>query len=109
GIDLPAGPTEILIIADETADPEIVAVDLLSQAEHGPDSPAILITTSEKLGRTVLAHVEALLPGMSTHDMAGPAWRDHGAVHVVADLGEAYSLADEYASEHVQVLTAEPR
>lgn len=109
GIDLIAGPTEILIVADATADPFTVAVDLLSQAEHGPDSPAVLITTSEDLGRSVIDHVARLLPGMPTRDMAEPAWRDHGAVHVVADLNEAYKLADAHASEHVQILTADPR
>ncbi|MBU2664039.1 histidinol dehydrogenase [Actinoplanes bogorensis] len=109
GIDLFAGPTEILIVADESADPFIVAVDLLSQAEHGPDSPAVLITTSSALAQRVIEHVEAILPGMPTNDMAGPAWRDHGEVHVVSSLDEAYALADTYASEHVQILTAEPR
>jgi sulfopropanediol 3-dehydrogenase len=109
GIDLFAGPTEILIVADDAADPFLVAVDLLSQAEHGPESPAILITTSEDLARRVLAHVERILPGMPTADYAGPAWRDYGQVIVVADLDEAYALADTFASEHVQVLTAEPR
>jgi sulfopropanediol 3-dehydrogenase len=109
GIDLIAGPTEILVIADETADPFVVAVDLLSQAEHGPDSPAVLITTSPALGHEVTAHVERLLPGMPTRDFAGLAWRDHGQVIVVGDLDEAYALADELASEHVEVLTAEPR
>lgn len=109
GIDLFAGPTEVLIVADEHADPFIVAVDLLSQAEHGPDSPAVLITTSEALGREVLAHIEALLPGLPTRDFAEPAWRDWGAVLVVDTLDEAYALADDYASEHVQILTAEPR
>jgi sulfopropanediol 3-dehydrogenase len=109
GIDLFAGPTEILIIADEYADPFVVAVDLLSQAEHGPDSPAVLITTSEALGRRVIEHIEQILPGMPTRDMAEPAWRDHGEVHVVGDLDEAFTLADSYASEHVQVLTREPR
>jgi sulfopropanediol 3-dehydrogenase len=109
GIDLFAGPTEILVIADEHADPFVVAVDLLSQAEHGPDSPAVLITTSAELARTVIDQVERLLPGMPTRDMAEPAWRDHGEVHVVADLDAAFALADAYASEHVQVLTREPR
>jgi len=109
GIDLFAGPTEILVVADETADPFIVAVDLLSQAEHGPDSPAILVTTSQALGREVIAHVDRLLPGMPTRDYAGPAWRDHGQVIAVEDIDEAYALADEIASEHVEVLTAEPR
>ncbi|WP_116201506.1 histidinol dehydrogenase [Amycolatopsis circi] len=109
GIDLFAGPTEVLIVADRTADPFVVAVDLLSQAEHGPDSPAVLITTSEDVAREVLEHVEALLPGMPTRDFAGPAWRDHGEIHVVDDLDEAFALADTYAFEHVQVLTEQPR
>jgi sulfopropanediol 3-dehydrogenase len=109
GIDLFAGPTEILVIADESADPFVVAIDLLSQAEHGPDSPAVLITTSAPLGREVIAHVERILPGMPTRDYAGPAWRDHGQVIVVNDLEEAYALADVFASEHVEILTANPR
>lgn len=109
GIDLLAGPTEILVIADEQADPFAVAVDLLSQAEHGPDSPAVLITTSEKVARAVMTHIEDILPGMPTKDFAGVAWRDHGEVHVVDDLEEAFALADGFASEHVQVLINEPR
>ncbi|MBI0293452.1 histidinol dehydrogenase [Streptomyces sp. PRKS01-29] len=109
GIDLFAGPTETLVVADEHADPFIAAVDLLSQAEHGPDSPAVLITTSERIGRETIAYVDEILPDMPTRDLAGPAWRDHGEVHVVDDLDEAYALADSYASEHVQILTAEPR
>lgn len=109
GIDLFAGPTEILIVADDKADPFIVAVDLLSQAEHGPESPAILITTSESLGLKVIEHIEQILPGMPTKDFAGPAWRDFGAVHVVPTLDDAYVLADAYASEHVQILTENPR
>lgn len=109
GIDLFAGPTEILVIADETADPFVVAVDLLSQAEHGPDSPAVLVTTSEPLARTVLRHVDAILPGMPTNDLAGPAWHDHGQIHVVDTLDEAFALADTFASEHVEVLTRDPR
>ncbi|MQA82441.1 MAG: histidinol dehydrogenase [Streptosporangiales bacterium] len=109
GIDLLAGPTEILVVADEHADPFVVAVDLLSQAEHGPDSPAILVTTSEASARTVMAHIDVLLPGMPTRDLAGAAWRDHGQVIVVDDLAEAYEVADVIASEHVQILTENPR
>jgi sulfopropanediol 3-dehydrogenase len=109
GIDLFAGPTEILVVADDTADPFTVAVDLLSQAEHGPDSPAVLITTSESLAREAMAHVDRLLPGLPTRDLAGPAWRDHGEVVVVDTLAQAYALTDEYAFEHVEVLTAQPR
>lgn len=109
GIDLCAGPTETLIIADEHADPFVVAVDLLSQAEHGPDSPAVLITTSEPLARRVMELVDEMLVDMPTADFAAPAWRDFGEVVVVDDLDEAFALADRYASEHVQVLTEEPR
>jgi sulfopropanediol 3-dehydrogenase len=109
GIDLFAGPTEILIVADDDADPFLTAVDLLSQAEHGPESPAILITTSRELGERVLAHIEQLLPGMSTKDYAEPAWRDWGQVIVVDHIDEAYALADSFAFEHVQIFTREPR
>jgi sulfopropanediol 3-dehydrogenase len=109
GIDLFAGPTETLIVADDTADPFVVAVDLLSQAEHGPDSPAVLITTSARVAQEAMAHVEAILPGMATRDYAEPAWRDHGQVHLVGTLEQAFRLADEFASEHVQILTASPR
>jgi sulfopropanediol 3-dehydrogenase len=109
GIDLLAGPTEILVIADETANPITVAVDLLSQAEHGPDSPAVLITTSERVAREAMRYVELILPGMPTRDLAGPAWADHGEVVVVGTIDDAYALADEYAFEHVEVLTSEPR
>jgi sulfopropanediol 3-dehydrogenase len=109
GIDLFAGPTEILVIADELADPFVVAVDLLSQAEHGPDSPAVLITSSEDVARAALGHIDRLLPEMPTRDFAEPAWRDHGQVIVVDSLDAAYELADKFASEHVEVLTAEPR
>jgi sulfopropanediol 3-dehydrogenase len=109
GIDLFAGPTETLVVADETADPFVVAVDLLSQAEHGPDSPAILVSTSEPVARAALEHVEQLLPGMPTKEYAEPAWRNYGQVHITDTLDEAYALADEFASEHVQILTAEPR
>ncbi|WP_040691019.1 histidinol dehydrogenase [Nocardia vinacea] len=109
GIDLFAGPTEVLIIADEHADPLVVAVDLLSQAEHGPDSPAVLITTSETLGQSVIALIEKLLIDMPTADFAAPAWRDHGEIIVVENLEAAYVLADSYACEHVQILTRNPR
>ena len=109
GIDLFAGPTEILVIADETADPEVVAVDLLSQAEHGPDSPAILITTSAALGATVLEYIGKILPAMPTNDFAGPAWRDHGQVIVTNGIDEAFAVADSFAAEHVEVLTSRPR
>jgi len=109
GIDLFAGPTEILVIADDGADPETVAVDLLSQAEHGPDSPAILVTTSRSLGQTVLDYIGKILPAMPTNDFAGPAWRDHGQVIVTDGIDEAFAVADSFAAEHVEVLTANPR
>lgn len=109
GIDLFAGPTEVLIVADDAADPFITAVDLLSQAEHGPDSPAVLITTSEKLAHEVIAFVDQILVDMPTKDFAEVAWRDWGEVHVVGTLDEAFELADAFASEHVQILTREPR
>jgi sulfopropanediol 3-dehydrogenase len=109
GIDLFAGPTEVLIVADEHADPYITAVDLLSQAEHGPDSPAVLITTSEEVGRKTMQHIDELLPELPTADFAGKSWQDWGAVLVVENLDDAYALADAYAYEHVQILTQEPR
>lgn len=109
GIDLFAGPTETLIVADDSADPFTVAVDLLSQAEHGPDSPCILITTSEELGHEVLNIIGKLLPGMPTGEIASKAWEDFGEVHVTDTLDEAYALADRFASEHVQILVREPR
>ena len=109
GIDLVAGPTEILVVADEWASPLTVAVDLLSQAEHGPDSPAVLVTTSHELALEVIALVDRILPTMPTRDFAEPAWRDYGEVIVVADLKEAYEVADSYASEHVEILTRNPR
>jgi sulfopropanediol 3-dehydrogenase len=109
GIDLFAGPTEILVIADDSAAPFTVAVDLLSQAEHGPDSPAILVTTSAEVAQEVAALIERILPGMPTADLAGPAWRDYGQILLVDSLPDAYELADSIASEHVEVLTRAPR
>lgn len=107
GIDLLAGPTEVAIIADESADPELVAADLLGQAEHGPTSPAVLITTSADLGRAVLDAIERLLPSWPTREVAGRAWADHGSVAVVADLDAAIALSDEIAPEHLEVQVAE--
>lgn len=109
GIDLFAGPTEVLIVADETADPFITAVDLLSQAEHGPDSPAVLISTSQEVAEKTAQHIDELLVDMPTKDFAEPAWRDWGEIHVVENVDDAYALADTYAFEHVQILTEEPR
>lgn len=105
GIDLPAGPTEILVIADETADPALVATDLLGQAEHGPDSPAWLITTSAKLGREVIAEIERQLVTLPTAAIAAAAWKRWGEVAVVIDDDAAIALSDLYSPEHLEVLT----
>ncbi|MBN9593790.1 MAG: histidinol dehydrogenase [Afipia sp.] len=105
GIDLPAGPTEILVIADESADPALVATDLLGQAEHGPDSPAWLITTSAKLGREVIAEIERQLLTLPTAAIASAAWSRWGEVAVVRDDDAAIALSDQYAPEHLEVLT----
>ncbi|MBN9384693.1 MAG: histidinol dehydrogenase [Chitinophagaceae bacterium] len=109
GIDLVAGPTEILVIADETADAEMVACDLLGQAEHGPTSPAALITTSEELARGTLVEIERQLRVLPTADVARIAWEDHGSIILVEDEEEAIRKADELAYEHVEVLTRNPQ
>ncbi len=108
GIDLFAGPTETLVIADETADGELCATDLLGQAEHGPDSPAILLTTSEKLARDTMAEIERLLQILPTADYARKAWETHGEVIVADSDEEMVRIADDIASEHVQVMTRDP-
>jgi sulfopropanediol 3-dehydrogenase len=109
GIDLFAGPTETLIIADDTADVEMCATDLLGQAEHGPTSPAILLTTSARLADGIEAEVRRQLAVLPTGEIAGAAWRDHGQVILCDTNEEMLSEADRIASEHVQVLTREPR
>ncbi len=109
GIDLFAGPTEVLIVADETADPFMIATDLLSQAEHGPDSPAVLITTSAEVGKRTMELCIELLDGLVTAPIASVSWRDFGEVVLTESLDEAYKTADEYSYEHVQILTANPR
>jgi sulfopropanediol 3-dehydrogenase len=108
GIDLFAGPTETLIIADDSVDGEICATDLLGQAEHGPDSPAILLTTSEKLARDTMREVERLLEILPTAAVARQAWDTHGAVCVVESNEQMVEVADRIASEHVQVMTRDP-
>ena len=109
GIDLFAGPTETLIIADEAgADGELCATDLLGQAEHGPDSPAILLTTSAALARETMAEVERLLTILPTAAIARQAWENFGEVIVAEDDAEMVQIADEIASEHVQVMTHDP-
>ena len=108
GIDLFAGPTETLVIADDTVDGELCAADLLGQAEHGPDSPAILLTTSEKLAYATMAEVERQLTILPTAGIAGQAWRDYGQVIVCDTDAEMVQVADGIASEHVQVMTRDP-
>jgi sulfopropanediol 3-dehydrogenase len=108
GIDLFAGPTETLIIADETVDAEICATDLLGQAEHGPNSPAVLLTTSEKLARETMAEVERLLKILPTASIARKAWEDYGEVIICDSEDEMVAEADRIASEHVQVMTRDP-
>jgi sulfopropanediol 3-dehydrogenase len=108
GIDLFAGPTETLVIADESVDAEICATDLLGQAEHGPNSPAILLTTSERLAQETMAEVERLLKVLPTAAIAQKAWNDYGAVIVCESDEEMVREADAIASEHVQVMTHDP-
>jgi sulfopropanediol 3-dehydrogenase len=108
GIDLFAGPTETLVIADESVDGEMCAVDLLGQAEHGPTSPAVLLTNSEELARDTLAEVQRQLDILPTAEIARKAWNDHGQVIVCDTIDEMIQVADELAFEHVQVMTADP-
>ena len=105
GIDLPAGPTEICVLADDRADPALVATDLLGQAEHGPDSPAWLVTTSKRLAMAVLGEVERQLAILPTRDLAEKAWRDHGEIVVASSREEAVTIVDAYAPEHLEIQT----
>ena len=108
GIDLFAGPTETLVIADESVDAEMCATDLLGQAEHGPNSPAILLTTSHRLARETMAEVERLLAILPTGEIAAQAWAEYGEVIVCDSDEEMVAEADRIASEHVQVMTRDP-
>jgi sulfopropanediol 3-dehydrogenase len=103
GIDLLAGPTEILVIADDSADPALVACDLLGQAEHDPNSGVCLICLSESFARRTIAEVEKQLEVLPTRDIAALCWRDHGIVYVADDRDEAVKLSDEYAPEHLEL------
>jgi sulfopropanediol 3-dehydrogenase len=105
GIDLFAGPTETMVIADETVDAELCATDLLGQAEHGYNSPAVLLTNSEALANETLAEIDRLLGILPTADTASVSWRDYGEVIVCDTYDEMLQMADEIASEHVQVMT----
>ena len=106
-IDLLAGPSEVAVIADDSADAELVAADLLGQAEHGPNSPAALVTTSRRLGLDVIAAVERQLLTLSTRDICGPAWRDYGSVILVSTREDAVLVMDELAPEHLEILSIE--
>ncbi|WP_440532709.1 histidinol dehydrogenase [Variovorax sp. YR566] len=108
GIDLVAGPTETLIVADDSVDGELVATDLLGQVEHGPTSPAVLVTTSEKLARDTLAQIELMLEKLDTAPIARVAWENHGEIIVCETDEEMIREADRIASEHVQVMTRDP-
>lgn len=108
GIDLFAGPTETLVIADDSVDGEICATDLLGQAEHGPTSPAVLLTNSEKLARDTMAEIERQLEVLPTAEIAAKAWADYGEVIVCDSYEEMVAEADRIASEHVQVMTRDP-
>lgn len=108
GIDLLAGPTEILVIADDSADPKLIAADLLGQAEHGPTSPAVLVTTSREVGDATIHAVENWLETWPTAEVAGQAWRDFGAVVLCDSPEEAAATADELAPEHLEVQTRDP-
>ena len=108
GIDLFAGPTETLVIADDTVDGEICATDLLGQAEHGANSPAVMITNSEKLVRDTLAQIERLLAILPTAEIARKAWEDYGEIILCDTLDEMVAEGDRIASEHVQVMTSDP-
>jgi sulfopropanediol 3-dehydrogenase len=105
GIDLLAGPTEIMVIADDAADPALVAADLLGQAEHGPDSPAWLVTTSRRLGELVLEEIALQLRTLPTAAIAGQAWETFGEIIVVGSDAEAAAVSDEYAPEHLELQT----
>jgi histidinol dehydrogenase len=107
-IDLPAGPSEVLVVADRTADPRLVAIDLLCQAEHGPDSPAVLVTTDPTLPDRVERLLAGLLPQLERRDVLRKALADHGLAVIAPDHSSALDFANEYAAEHVSILTADP-
>ena len=106
-IDLLAGPSEVAVIADETADVELVAADLLGQAEHGLDSPAALVTTNKEFARRVAAEVERQIPTLSTDWVCGPAWRDYGSITVASSREDAVRLMDDLAPEHLEIQTSD--
>jgi histidinol dehydrogenase/sulfopropanediol 3-dehydrogenase len=109
GIDLLAGPSEILVLADESADPEVIAADLLAQAEHDVAARPLAVTTDERLGKAIIEEVEAQLKDLATADVAGTSWEEQGAVVVTEELSAAVELVDRFAPEHLEVQTEEPR
>ena len=109
GIDLLAGPTEVLVIADDSSDVEICATDLLGQAEHGPTSPAVFLTTSATLANNIEAEIGRQLESLPTADLAGVAWQDYGEIILCDTDAEMLKIADEIASEHVEILTEDPQ
>ncbi|MDO5491716.1 MAG: histidinol dehydrogenase [Bacillota bacterium] len=108
GIDFIAGPSEVLAIADEHADPDVIAADLLAQCEHDPNAKAFLLATDESLARSVIAAVETELDALETADIARLSWEDYGEVVVVDDLKEAVSVCNDYAPEHLEINIADP-
>lgn len=109
GIDLLAGPSEILVLADETGNPELIAADLLAQAEHDPAARPMLVTTSERVGRAVIDQVDSQLETLSTAEIARESWNEKGVVVVAEDRDEAVALSNDLAPEHLEVQTANPR
>jgi sulfopropanediol 3-dehydrogenase len=109
GIDLLAGPTEVLVVADHSSDVEICATDLLGQAEHGPNSPAVLLTTSRAIAEGIQAEIDCQLAVLPTADLAGASWRDYGEIILCDTDAEMLQVADEIASEHVEILTHNPQ
>lgn len=107
-IDLPAGPSEVLVLADETSDPRLVAVDLLCQAEHGPDSPAVLVTSDPSLPEKVERELDALLPALERAPILEQALADHGWAIITPDHSTSIEVANEYAGEHVTIMTSDP-
>jgi sulfopropanediol 3-dehydrogenase len=109
GIDFLAGPSEVLVIADETSDPEMVTTDILAQAEHDPRSRPILVTTERSIADAVREEIEAQLPTLRTEEVARECWEDNGEIVLVDDLEAAAAVANDYAIEHLQVMIDEPR
>ena len=107
GVDLPAGPSEALVIADATADPRLIAADLMCQAEHGPESPVALVTPDAEFAAAVVAELDTLLPDLPRSDIISAALTDHGLIAITGSLDEAIEFANEYAAEHLTVHTAD--